>query len=168
MQRDHILCCIITRNTKARPVFGVYGENGDPVPPAERESFLLKSLLSAIALGGGSIIFLSIFKVVSNLLPELEIPKLTLRHALERELGEINKQLRNKLEAEGGAFRAIQGSWASDAIVSGNAFNMQHAQSSGMECELTLQIGYHQFVPPEATIPRTAEGENNFMLGWVL
>nr|AGG68164.1 MADS-box transcription factor [Ananas comosus] len=86
----------------------------------------------------------------------------------ERQLGEINKQLRNKLEAEGGAFRAIQGSWASDAIVSGNAFNMQHAQSSSMECEPTLQIGYHQFVPPEATIPRTAGGENNFMLGWVL
>nr|CAD1816960.1 unnamed protein product [Ananas comosus var. bracteatus] len=75
---------------------------------------------------------------------------------------------RSELEAEGGAFRAIQGSWASDAIVSGNAFNMQHAQSSGMECEPTLQIGYHQFVPPEATIPRTTGGENNFMLGWVL
>nr|CAD1832737.1 unnamed protein product [Ananas comosus var. bracteatus] len=62
----------------------------------------------------------------------------------ERELGEINKQLRNKFfcrDTNRGAFRASQGSWAYDAIVSGNAFNMQHAQSSGMECEPTLQIG---------------------------
>lgn len=88
----------------------------------------------------------------------------------ERHLGEMNKQLRNKvsfhqiqviiidpffsshyilllsifqLEAEGATFRAIQGSWASDAGVSSNAFSMQPSQSSGMDCEPTLQIGYY-------------------------
>ncbi|XP_020089011.1 uncharacterized protein LOC109710687 [Ananas comosus] len=58
----------------------------------------------------------------------------------ERELGEINKQLRNKLEAE-----------------EANQFS-----------KIVFTYRYHQFVPPEATIPRTAGGENNFMLGWVL
>ncbi|XP_073102289.1 MADS-box transcription factor 6 isoform X2 [Elaeis guineensis] len=86
----------------------------------------------------------------------------------ERHLGEINKQLRNKLEAEGATFRAIQGSWASDAGASSNPFSMQPSQSSGMDCEPTLQIGFPQFVPPEAAIPRNTGGENNFMLGWVL
>ncbi|XP_072958776.1 MADS-box transcription factor 6-like isoform X2 [Typha angustifolia] len=86
----------------------------------------------------------------------------------ERQLGEVNKQLRNKLETEGGSFRALQGSWASDAIMSGGTFCVQTSQSSVMDCEPTLQIGYHQFVPPEASIPRSSGGENNFMLGWVL
>ncbi|XP_008783531.2 MADS-box transcription factor 6-like [Phoenix dactylifera] len=87
----------------------------------------------------------------------------------ERHLGEINKQLRNKLEAEGATtFRAIQGSWASDAVAASNAFSMQPSQSSSMDLEPTLQIGYHQFVPLEAAMPRNPGGENNFMLGWAL
>nr|ABX47015.1 MADS box protein [Narcissus tazetta subsp. chinensis] len=86
----------------------------------------------------------------------------------ERHLGEINKQLKIKLEQEGANLRAIQGSWESDAAVVGNAYSMHPGQSSAMDCEPTLQIGYHQFVQPEATLPRAAAGENNFMLGWVL
>ncbi|KAL0920401.1 hypothetical protein M5K25_009537 [Dendrobium thyrsiflorum] len=87
----------------------------------------------------------------------------------ERQLGEINKQLKMKLEAGSGSLRLIQGSWESEAVVEGNAFQMNPYQSSGMECEPTLHIGYHQFVPPETVIPRTPGVENNnFMLGWML
>nr|AAQ83835.1 MADS box protein [Asparagus officinalis] len=86
----------------------------------------------------------------------------------ERHLGEINKQLKAKLEAEGASFRAIQGSWESEAGVGGNAFSMHPSQSSAMDCEPTLQIGYHHLVQPEAALPRSSGGENNFMLGWVL
>lgn len=86
----------------------------------------------------------------------------------ERQLGDINKQLRNKLEAGQGALRSIQGQWESGAIVGNNTFSLHPSHSSHIECEPTLQIGYPQFVPPEATIPRSAPGENNFMHGWVL
>ncbi|CAL9051708.1 agamous-like MADS-box protein MADS3 [Musa acuminata AAA Group] len=86
----------------------------------------------------------------------------------ERHLGEINKQLKEQIEAEGATFRALQGPWCSDATAGGNAFPVQPLQSSGMDREPTLQIGYHQFVPPEVVaMPRNSAGENNFMLGWV-
>ncbi|XP_010272608.1 PREDICTED: MADS-box transcription factor 6-like [Nelumbo nucifera] len=87
----------------------------------------------------------------------------------ERHLGDINKQLKNKLEAEGqGSFRAIQASWDSTALV-GNTFSAQSSQSNTMDCEPTLQIGYHHYVPPEgATIARSVAGEGNFIQGWVL
>nr|BAC66964.1 MADS-box transcription factor SEP1 [Agapanthus praecox] len=88
----------------------------------------------------------------------------------EHHLGEINKQLKTKLEAEGENLRAIQGSWESDAtnVGGGNVFSMHPSHSSAMECEPTLQIGYHQLVQPEGSLPRNSGGENNFMLGWVL
>nr|UYD62371.1 AGL6-like protein 1 [Hippeastrum hybrid cultivar] len=86
----------------------------------------------------------------------------------ERHLGEINKQLKTKLEQEGVNLRAIQSSWEADAAVGGNSYPMHPGQSSAMDCEPTLQIGYHQFVQPEASLPRNTGGENNFMLGWVL
>ncbi|PIA49759.1 hypothetical protein AQUCO_01300477v1 [Aquilegia coerulea] len=98
----------------------------------------------------------------------------------ERHLGDINKQLKNKLDAEGQApYRALQGSWESNALVASNNFSMHASQSSSMDCEPTLQIGcyrYHQFVSPEGgtSIPRTSAGENNnnnnnnFTQGWAL
>nr|UXR27458.1 MADS transcription factor AGL6-2 [Staphisagria picta] len=88
----------------------------------------------------------------------------------ERHLGDINKQLKDKLEAEGqGSFRAIQGSWDSTALVANNNFSMHHSQSSSIDCEPTLQIGYHQYVSQDgASIPRSNAEENNFMQGWVL
>ncbi|KAG2568265.1 hypothetical protein PVAP13_7NG306500 [Panicum virgatum] len=100
----------------------------------------------------------------------------------ERQLGELNKQLKNKLEAEGcshyRAVAVVQTSWATDAAVGsdGGALPAPNAQPppAAMDCEPTLQIGYHQFVAPEAeTMPRsstTEGGEQNghFMLGWAL
>ncbi|KAL5207939.1 hypothetical protein ABZP36_032374 [Zizania latifolia] len=95
----------------------------------------------------------------------------------ERHLGEINRQLKHKLEAEGSNnYRAMQqASWAHGAVVENGAAYVQPPppHSASMDCEPTLQIGYpQQFVPAEATnIQRStapAAGENNFMLGWVL
>ncbi|XP_068649813.1 agamous-like MADS-box protein MADS3 [Aristolochia californica] len=88
----------------------------------------------------------------------------------ERHLGDINKQLKNKLEAEGaGSFRNIQSSWESEShVVANNSFSLHPSQSAVMDCEPTLQIGYPQFVPSEAAIPRTVAGESNFIQGWVL
>nr|UXR27453.1 MADS transcription factor CaAGL6-2 [Consolida ajacis] len=93
----------------------------------------------------------------------------------ERHLGDINKQLKDKLqlEAEGqGSFRAIQGSWDSTAMAANNNhnnFSMHHSQTSSIDCEPTLQIGYHQYVPQDgASLPRSNAAENDFMHGWAL
>ncbi|KAG0484402.1 hypothetical protein HPP92_008481 [Vanilla planifolia] len=87
----------------------------------------------------------------------------------ERHLGEINQQLKLKLEAEGCSLKAMQGAWVSDTALDGNAYQMLPSHSIAMECEPTLQIGYPHYVPPEAAMARTSVGENsNFMLGWVL
>ncbi|KAK9147665.1 hypothetical protein Scep_006422 [Stephania cephalantha] len=87
----------------------------------------------------------------------------------ERHLGDINKQLKIKLEAEGqGSLRAIQGSWESTSLVANSAYPVHPQQSNAMDCEPTLQIGYHHFVTPEeANVPRSGgAGECNFMQGW--
>ncbi|KAM0924327.1 hypothetical protein ACQ4PT_004959 [Festuca glaucescens] len=104
----------------------------------------------------------------------------------ERQLGEINRQLKHKLDAEGSSsnsFRAMQQiTWAAGTVVDEGAaaYHMQQHQqqqpnhSAAMDCEPTLQIGYpHQFAAAEQAannIPRSSApgGENNFMLGWVL
>ncbi|XP_062226543.1 MADS-box transcription factor 17-like [Phragmites australis] len=95
----------------------------------------------------------------------------------ERQLGELNKQLKNKLEAEGcNNYRAVHTSWAPAATVSANggALLVPNAHPpAAMDCGPTLQIGYHQFVAPEAVaaMPRSSAegGENsNFILGWAL
>ncbi|XP_008677797.1 MADS box protein isoform X1 [Zea mays] len=101
--------------------------------------------------------------------------------AQERHLGEMNRQLKHKLEAEGCSnYTTLQHAacWPAPGgtIVEHDGATYQvhpPAHSVAMDCEPTLQIGYphHQFPPPEAAnnIPRSAAtGENNFMLGWVL
>ncbi|PIA49758.1 hypothetical protein AQUCO_01300477v1 [Aquilegia coerulea] len=118
-------------------------------------------------------------KELHNLEKQLEGALAQARQRKERHLGDINKQLKNKyqLDAEGQApYRALQGSWESNALVASNNFSMHASQSSSMDCEPTLQIGYHQFVSPEGgtSIPRTSAGENNnnnnnnFTQGWAL
>ncbi|KAF6160333.1 hypothetical protein GIB67_019102 [Kingdonia uniflora] len=88
----------------------------------------------------------------------------------ERHLGDINKQLRNKLETEGpGSLRTIQASWETSALASNTAYNVHQGQSTLMDCEPTLQIGYHHYVQQQgASTPRTVAGESNFMQGWAL
>nr|UXR27456.1 MADS transcription factor AGL6-2 [Delphinium anthriscifolium] len=91
----------------------------------------------------------------------------------ERHLGDLNKQLKDKLqlEAEGQvSYRAIQGSWDSTGMVANNNhYCMHHSQSSSIDCEPTLQIGNHQYVSQEGpSIPRSNAALNNFMQGWAL
>lgn len=84
----------------------------------------------------------------------------------ERQLGDVNKQLKLKLEAEGQNLRAIQSLWYSNIP---------------MDCqpsEPVLQIGYHQYVPADphegtsnttSIYPRSMAGtETNFVPGWIL
>ncbi|KAF8380375.1 hypothetical protein HHK36_027860 [Tetracentron sinense] len=85
----------------------------------------------------------------------------------EHHLGDINKQLKSKLEVEGQGFRVIQGSWNSVAVVGDNSFSVQTSQSNPIDCEPTLQIGYNHFDPPEG-VPRSVAGESNFIHGWIL
>lgn len=101
----------------------------------------------------------------------------------ERHLGEINKQLKEQvrsflhqrwnlqrlqkslslccqLDAEGATFRALQGPWCSDATAGGNAFPVQPLQSSGMDREPTLQIGYEFFLPSPRSMLACRSGEH--------
>ncbi|KAG0498043.1 hypothetical protein HPP92_002365 [Vanilla planifolia] len=84
----------------------------------------------------------------------------------ERHLGDINKQLRHKLGADGASMRAIHGSWRSDGVVATDGFP---AHTTAMEAEPTLQIGrYHQYAASEANMLRNRAAGNNFMSGWAV
>nr|AUO28995.1 AGL6-1 [Cymbidium sinense] len=84
----------------------------------------------------------------------------------ERHLGDINKQLKHKLGADGGSMRALQGSWRPEAGTSNDTFRNH---SISLDAEPTLQIGrYHQYVPSEATIPRNGGAGNGFISGWAV
>ncbi|KAF4386799.1 hypothetical protein F8388_006754 [Cannabis sativa] len=98
----------------------------------------------------------------------------------ERQLGDLNKQLKIKLDAEGQNLKAIQNQniWNSNLASGSTSFALHTSSQSNitMDChhlsEPILQIGYHQYVPAEGTshsIPKTMSGsETNFMQGWVL
>ncbi|XP_066345729.1 MADS-box transcription factor 17-like [Miscanthus floridulus] len=92
----------------------------------------------------------------------------------ERQLGELNEKLKNKLEAEGCSnCRGVQTSWATDVAITSDsgALSTPNAEppAAAVDCEPTLQIGYYRFVASEAAaMPRsnTEGGENShFMLG---
>ncbi|RZC73106.1 hypothetical protein C5167_048587 [Papaver somniferum] len=88
------------------------------------------------------------------------------------------EELRRKLETEGqGSLRAIQASWESSAMVANNNYSVHPSQSNSMDCEPTLQIGYHNYVQQhqqqqqeEANLARNVgnSSENNFIQGWAL
>nr|ADJ67237.1 MADS box transcription factor 1 [Oncidium hybrid cultivar] len=85
----------------------------------------------------------------------------------ERHLGDINKQLKHKLGANGGSSRALQGSnWQPDG---GAGMETFRNHSNNMDTEPTLQIGrYNQYVSSEATISRNGGAGNSFMSGWAV
>ncbi|KAK7294970.1 hypothetical protein RJT34_17871 [Clitoria ternatea] len=90
------------------------------------------------------------------------------RERKERYLGDLNKQLILKLEADGFNLKAFESLWGSDtpytAAGSGN-FSLQPSQSNPMEfqAEPFLQIGYnHQVQAEPSNVPR----ETNFTQGW--
>ncbi|XP_044501429.1 agamous-like MADS-box protein MADS3 [Mangifera indica] len=90
----------------------------------------------------------------------------------ERELGDINKQLKMKLETERLNLKAIQDLWGSSAAAAGTTnFPLHPSHESTINCEPepTLQIGYQHYVPAEGSSgPKTMVGETNFIQGWVL
>ncbi|KAJ9680836.1 hypothetical protein PVL29_019985 [Vitis rotundifolia] len=90
----------------------------------------------------------------------------------ERQLGDLNKQLKLKLEAEGQSLKAIQGSWNPNTATAGNSsFPVHPSQSNPMDCEPepVLQIGYHHYVSAEGpSVSKSMAGESNFIQGWVL
>ncbi|KAF5732986.1 AGAMOUS LIKE6-like protein [Tripterygium wilfordii] len=92
----------------------------------------------------------------------------------ERQLGELNRQLKLKLEAEGQSLKTIQGLWNSGAAGTSN-YSLHPSQSNPMDCEVepVLQIGYHHYVQAEGSpFPKSMAGdgggETNFIPGWVL
>ncbi|KAK9273728.1 hypothetical protein L1049_018538 [Liquidambar formosana] len=87
----------------------------------------------------------------------------------ERQLGELNKQLKIKLEAEGQSLKAIQGLWNSSAAAGNSSYTVHPSQSNAMDCEPEpiLQIGYPHYVPAEGSSdPQNMAGESNFIQGW--
>ncbi|XP_019434141.1 PREDICTED: agamous-like MADS-box protein AGL6 [Lupinus angustifolius] len=91
----------------------------------------------------------------------------------ERHLGDMNNQLRLKLEAEGYNLKAMENMWSSTSAVGNSSFPFQLSQTNPMDCqpEPFLQIGYQQYVQAEASnvnVPKSMACETNFMQGWVL
>ncbi|XVF22662.1 hypothetical protein REPUB_Repub12eG0190300 [Reevesia pubescens] len=89
----------------------------------------------------------------------------------ERQLGDLNKQLKIKLEAEGQSLKLIQGLWNSGAADENSNFPLHPSHNHPMECdhEPVLQIGYHHYVQAEgSSVPKSMAGETNFIHGWVI
>ncbi|KAK8979898.1 hypothetical protein V6N11_066098 [Hibiscus sabdariffa] len=87
----------------------------------------------------------------------------------ERQLGDINSQLKKKLEEEGQNQKAMEGLWSCGAATEN--FPLHPSQSHPMECDLepVLQIGYHHYVEAEgSSAPRDMAGETNFIHGWII
>ncbi|KAK8630989.1 hypothetical protein V6N13_079756 [Hibiscus sabdariffa] len=87
----------------------------------------------------------------------------------ERQLGDINSQLKKKLEEEGQNQKAMEGLWSCGAATEN--FPLHPSQSHPMECDLepVLQIGYHHYVEAEgSSVPRDMAGETNFIHGWII
>ncbi|KAL0720640.1 hypothetical protein Bca4012_035239 [Brassica carinata] len=100
----------------------------------------------------------------------------------ERQLGDINKQLKIKFEAEGHAFKSFQDLWPNSAASvaddpNNSAFQLQpshesHPSSVDRNTEPFLQIGFqqHYYVQGEGSSVSKSNvaRETNFVQGWVL
>ncbi|KAA3475329.1 agamous-like MADS-box protein AGL6 [Gossypium australe] len=110
-------------------------------------------------------------KELQNLEKQLEGALALARQRKERELGDLNKQLKIKLEAEGQNLKTIQGLWSSGAAAETSNFPLHPSHPHPMDCdhEPVLQIGYHHFVQAEgSSVPKSMAGETNFIHGWVI
>ncbi|KAI5428879.1 agamous-like MADS-box protein MADS3 isoform X1 [Lathyrus oleraceus] len=96
----------------------------------------------------------------------------------ELRLGDINKQLRFKLESDGFNLKAIESLWSSSnsaatVAAGGGNFPFQSSETNHMDCqpEPFLQIGYQHYVHAEpSSAPKSMVGENSFIQGqgWIL
>nr|AFK33514.1 unknown [Lotus japonicus] len=103
---------------------------------------------------------------------EIMIEQMEELRARERHLGDLNKQLKLKLESEGYNPKVMENLWSSTSAAGTSNFPFHPAQSNPMDCqpEPFLQIGYHQYVQAESSsIPKNSMTcETNFMHGWML
>ncbi|XP_039027255.1 agamous-like MADS-box protein MADS3 [Hibiscus syriacus] len=89
----------------------------------------------------------------------------------ERQLGELNKQLKNKLDAQAQSLKTIQGLWGSSTRAESSDFGLHLSHPNPMECEHepVLQIGYQHYVEADgSSVPKSMAGETNFIHGWVI
>ncbi|KAG5042023.1 hypothetical protein AAZX31_03G017800 [Glycine max] len=91
----------------------------------------------------------------------------------ERHLGDMNKQLRLKLEAEGFNLKATESLLSFTSAAGNSGFHFQQPPQTNpidyQQPEPFLQIGYHQYVQSEASnVPKSMACETNFMQGWIL
>ncbi|GMN57891.1 hypothetical protein TIFTF001_026988 [Ficus carica] len=117
-------------------------------------------------------------KELQNLEKQLEGALAHARQRKERLLGDLNNQLKLKLEEEGQNLRAIQSLWNSNINVAagGNNSIMRTYQGNiTMDCQPS---GYHQYVPDDhhegtsttaSIYTRSMAGtQTNFMQGWII
>ncbi|XP_062000364.1 agamous-like MADS-box protein MADS3 isoform X3 [Rosa rugosa] len=112
-------------------------------------------------------------KELQNLEKQLEGALTQARQRKERQLGDLNLQLRDKLQKEGENLKAIQDFWSSNSAAAGNSNFLHSSQASHIDPapEPILQIGYHHYVSAEsADVPKSMAmaAETNFIQGWVL
>ncbi|XP_027192390.1 agamous-like MADS-box protein MADS3 isoform X2 [Cicer arietinum] len=108
-------------------------------------------------------------KELQSLEKQLEGALAQARQRKERHLGDMNKQLRLKLEGEGFNLKAME--WSSTSAAGNTNFTFQQPQTNpmDMQAEPFLQIGYQQYVQAEASnISKSMACETNFMQGWML
>ncbi|KAK8522007.1 hypothetical protein V6N12_066577 [Hibiscus sabdariffa] len=89
----------------------------------------------------------------------------------ERQLGELNKQLKSKLDAEGQSLKTIQSLWGSSTAAESSDFALHLSHPNPMECdhEPVLQIGYQHYVQAEgSSVSKSMGGETSFIHGWVI
>ncbi|KAK8498796.1 hypothetical protein V6N11_012370 [Hibiscus sabdariffa] len=89
----------------------------------------------------------------------------------ERQLGELNKQLKSKLDAEGQSLKTIQSLWGSSTAAESSDFGLHLSHPNPMECdhEPVLQIGYQHYVQAEgSSVSKSMGGEASFIHGWVI
>ncbi|KAE8679520.1 Agamous-like MADS-box protein AGL6 [Hibiscus syriacus] len=76
----------------------------------------------------------------------------------ERQLGELNKQLKNKLDAQAQSLKTIQGLWGSSTRAESSDFGLHLSHPNPMECEHepVLQIGYQHYVEADgSSVPKS-------------
>ncbi|GAU27909.1 hypothetical protein TSUD_160040 [Trifolium subterraneum] len=92
----------------------------------------------------------------------------------ELHLGEINKQIRFKLESDGFNLKAYESMWNSTnstTVAGGGNFPFQPSETNPMDCQAEpfLQIGYQNYVQAEqSSAPKNIVGETSFIHGWML
>nr|URQ29613.1 agamous-like protein 6 [Sinningia speciosa] len=90
----------------------------------------------------------------------------------ERQLGDMNKQLKIKLESEGQGLRSLPCPWNAGTSAAGTSnFLVQLPASNPMEIEQepVLQIGYHHYnLGQGSSVPRSMGVESNIIEGWTL